>query len=42
MNKWISGKDLIKHHYQIKKAFYTELYLPHIIDNNYTHAKKNI
>ena len=40
MNAWISGKDLMKHHYQIKKAFYSELYLEDIIDKDYTHAQK--
>ena len=25
MNTWIAGVDLMKYHYQIKKAFYSEL-----------------
>ena len=40
MNTWIVGKDLMKHHYQIKKAFYSELYLEDITDKDYTHAQK--
>ena len=40
MNTWIAGKDLMKHHYQIKKAFYSELYLEAITDEDYTHAQK--
>ena len=40
MNTWIAGKDLMKHHYQIKKAFYSELYLEDIIDKDNTHAQK--
>ena len=32
MNIWLVGKDLIKHHYQIKKYFYSELYLEDITD----------
>ena len=30
----------MKHHYQIKKAFYSELYLEDITDKAYTHAQK--
>ena len=30
----------MKHHYQIKKAFYSELYLEDITDKDYTHAQK--
>ena len=33
-------KDLMKHHYQIKKAFYSELYLEDITHKDYTHAQK--
>ena len=40
MNTWTAGKDLMKHHYQIKKAFYSELYLEDITDRDYTHTKK--
>ena len=40
INTWIAGKDLMKHHYQIKKAFYSELYLEDITDKDYTHAQK--
>ena len=39
LNTWIAWKDLIKRHYQIKKAFYSELYLEDIIDKDYTHAQ---
>ena len=40
MNTWIAGKDLMKHHYQIKIFFYSELYLVDITDKDYTHAQK--
>ena len=30
----------MKHHYQIKKAFYSELYLENITDKDYKHAQK--
>ena len=40
MNSWIPGKDLIIHHYLIKKAFYSELDLEDITDEDYTHAQK--
>ena len=40
MNTWIAGKDLMKHHYQIKKSFYSELYLEDITDKDYTYAQK--
>ena len=39
MNTWIAGKDLMKHHYQIKKSFYSELNLEHITDEDYAHYK---
>ena len=38
--KWIAGKYLMKHHYQIKKAFYRELNLEDITDKDYAHAQK--
>ena len=37
---WTPGKDLMKHHYQIKKAFYSKLYLEDITDKDYTHDQK--
>ena len=40
MNTWIVGKDLMKHHYQIKKFFYSNFYLEDITDKDYTHAQK--
>ena len=40
MNTWIARKDLIKHHQQIKKAFYRELHLEDITDEDYTHTQK--
>ena len=40
MNTWITMKDLMKHHYQIKKAFYSELYLEEVTDKDYAHAQK--
>ena len=39
-NTWTLGKDLMKHHYQIKKAFYSKLYLEDITDKDYTHDQK--
>ena len=40
MNTWIAGKDLMKHHYQIKKFFYSELNLEDITDKDYAHSQK--
>ena len=40
MNTWIARKYSLKHHYLIKKAFYSELYLEDITDEDYTHAQK--
>ena len=40
MNTWIAGNDLMKHHYQIKTAFYSELNLEDITDKDYAHAQK--
>ena len=40
MNTWIAGKDFMKHHYQIKKSFYSELNLEDITDKDYAHAQK--
>ena len=40
MNTWIAWKDLMKHHYQIKKPFYSELNLENITDKDYAHAQK--
>ena len=40
MNTQIVGKDLMKHHYQIKKAFYSELNLEDVTDKDYAHAQK--
>ena len=40
MNSWITGKDLMKHHYQIQKTFCSELYLEDITNEDYTHAQK--
>ena len=39
MNTWIAGKDLMKHHYREKKAFYSELYLEDITNEDYTYSK---
>ena len=38
MNTWITGEDLLKHHYQIKKAFYSKLNLEDITNKDYAHA----
>ena len=40
MNTWIAGNNLMKHLYQIKEDFYSELYLKDITDKDYTHAQK--
>ena len=40
MNTWIAGKDFTKHHYQIKKAFYSGLYSEDVTDKDYAHAQK--
>ena len=40
MNTWIVGKDLMKPHFQIKKSFYSKLYLEDITDEYYIHAQK--
>ena len=40
MDSWIAGKDLMKHHYQIKKTFCSKLYLEDITNEDYTHAQK--
>ena len=40
MNTWIARKYSLKHHYLIKKAFYNELYLEDITDEDYTYAQK--
>ena len=40
MNTWIAGKDLMKHHYQIKKVFYSEINLEDIADKDYAHDQK--
>ena len=40
MNTWIAGKDLMKHHYQIKKLLNSELNLEDCTDENYAHYKK--
>ena len=39
MNTWIAGKDFMKHHYQIKKSFYSGLNLEDITDKDYAHAQ---
>ena len=39
MNTWIAGEDLMKHHYQIKKAFYSQLNSEDITDKDYTYAQ---
>ena len=40
MKTWIAEKDLMKHHYQIKKAFYSKLNLEDITNKDYAHAQK--
>ena len=39
MNTWMAGKNLMKHHYQIKKAFYSELNLEDITDKDCAYAQ---
>ena len=40
MNTQILGKDLMKPHFQIKKAFYSKLYLQDVTNEDYMHAQK--
>ena len=40
MNTQIVGKDLMKHHFPIKKSFYSELYPEDITRKDYIHAQK--
>ena len=40
MNTWIIGRDLMKHHYAIKKLFSSKLKLKEISDEDYQHAQK--
>ena len=40
MNTWITGKNLMKLHYQIKKTFYSELNKEGNTDEDYAHAQK--
>ena len=42
MNAWIVGKDLMKPNFQTKKAFYSELYLENVTDEDYIHCSKSI
>ena len=38
MNIWIVGKDLMRHHYQVKKDFYSNLNMEDIDDIDYRHG----
>ena len=40
MNAWIAGKDFMKHHLLDKKAFYSEVDLEDITDEDYAHYQK--
>ena len=40
MKIWIAGKNLMRHHNQIKKDFYSNLNLEHITNKDYSHAQK--
>ena len=40
MSIWIVGKELMKHHFLIKKFVYSKLYLKEITDEDYIHAQK--
>ena len=40
MKIWIAGKNLMKHHYQIKKVYYSKLNEEDITDKDYAHAQK--
>ena len=42
MNTRIVGKNLMKPHFQIKKAFYSELYLENVTNEDYIHCLKSI
>ena len=38
-NTWITGKYLMKYHYQIKTALYSKFYLKDITHEDYTRAQ---
>ena len=40
MNTWTAGKDLMKHQWQIKKTFYSNLNIKSITDVHYRHANR--
>ena len=40
MKTWIAEKNLMKHNYQIKKTFYSEVNSENITDKDYAHAQK--
>ena len=40
MNTWIVGKDLMKLHFQIRKTFYSKLYLQDVTDKDHIHTQK--
>ena len=40
MSIWIVGKELMKHHFLIKKFVYSKLHLKEITDEDYIHAQK--
>ena len=40
MNIWITGKNLMKPHYHLKKVFIVILSLDDISSEDYTHAQK--
>ena len=42
INTWIVGKDLMKLHFQIEKAFYSKLYLQDITDEDHIHTQKHL
>ena len=40
MKTWIAEKNLMKHHYQIKKDIQNEVNKDSITDGDYAHAQK--
>ena len=40
MNTWIVGKDLMKLHFQIEKAFYSKLYLEDVTEEKHILTQK--
>ena len=40
MSIWVVGRDLMKHDYQIRKSFYSNLNMENIADADHKHVKR--